>query len=202
MEYYERTDEELVQLSRSGDEEATSLLLEKYKQLARSKASAYFMQGGDRDDIIQEGMIGVFKAIRCYEPEKDASFSTFAELCVKRQIISAVRGSSRQKHMVLNESMSLSKPVDSDNDGGSTLGETISDERVNDPESLMIMHESIDQIEKGCCDILSKLEREVWEMYMQGCSYSEIASRLDKTNKTVDNAIHRAKKKLAEWVEV
>lgn len=202
MEYFERTDEELVMLSRSGDDEATGLLLERYKQLARSKASAYYMQGGDRDDIIQEGMIGVFKAIGSYDPEKDASFATFAELCVKRQIISAVRGSSRQKHMVLNESMSLSRPVDSDSDSGSTLGETISDERVNDPESLMIMHENIDKIEKGTSNVLSSLEKDVWELYVQGCSYSEIASRLGRPGKTVDNAIHRAKKKLAGLVEV
>lgn len=201
MNLKERTDEELVTAARSGDVEAENILMNRYKRLVKSKATSYYMAGADRDDVVQEGMIGVLKAIQDYDALKGASFCTFAELCIRRQIISAVRGCSRKKHIPLNESLSLNRPVHGKGDEDGTLGDTLSDECSNDPESIMIRNEYMSSIEKGVELLLSNLERDVWQMYMQGCSYKEIAERMDKTGKTVDNAICRAKKKLAEMLE-
>ena len=201
MNLQEYTDEELVTSAQAGDAEAESVLMNRYKQLVKSKAASYYMAGADRDDVVQEGMIGVLKAIRDYDGSKEASFGTFVNLCIRRQIISAVRGCSRKKHIPLNESLSLNRPVYNDETEDGTLGDTISDECSNDPESIMIRNEYMDNIEKAVEALFSNIERDAWTMYMQGCSYKEIAERMDKTGKTVDNAICRAKKKLAEMLE-
>ncbi len=193
-------DEELIKQSRAGDESAANELMSRYKAVVRNRASSYFMAGADQEDLIQEGMIGVFKAIRDYDERKGASFRTFAELCIQRQIISAVKGASRMKHAPLNESVSLNRPVVDDENGG-TLEELLADEVETNPEKMLLLREDMNYISRNLDDILSGLELQVWKMYVNGCSYKEIAEKLDKTSKGVDSAIQRAKKKLAEIID-
>lgn len=193
-------DEELIKQSRAGDESAANELMSRYKAVVRNRASSYFMAGADQEDLIQEGMIGVFKAIRDYDERKGASFRTFAELCIQRQIISAVKGASRMKHAPLNESVSLNRPVVDDENGG-TLEELLADEVETNPEKMLLLREDMNYISRNLEDILSGLELQVWKMYVNGCSYKEIAEKLDKTSKGVDSAIQRAKKKLAEIID-
>lgn len=199
------TDEAIVQMAQEGSSTAYEYLIDKYKGLARSKATTYYIIGADRDDVIQEGMIGIFKAIRDYDPEEDASFRTFAELCVNRQIISAIRGANRQKHQILNESVSLnagSEMGDEDMNGSRGSGQRPLAERLADlspdmdPESLMLIKEVTDYLKANGRDIFSPLENRVWEEMLRGLSYREIAFRLRKSTKTVDNAIQRIKKKV------
>ena len=200
----ERTirDEELIRRSREGDEAASNELMSRYKAVVRNRASSYFMAGADQEDLIQEGMIGVFKAIRDYDEKKGASFRTFAELCIQRQIISAVKGASRMKHAPLNESVSLNRPVSDGDDGAGPLEELLADEIDTNPEKMLLLREDMSYISQNIDDILSTLELQVWKMYVNGCSYREIAEKLDKTSKGVDSAIQRAKKKLAEIIDV
>ncbi|MDD7733715.1 MAG: RNA polymerase factor sigma-70 [Anaerovoracaceae bacterium] len=199
----ERTirDEELIRRSREGDEAASNELMSRYKAVVRNRASSYFMAGADQEDLIQEGMIGVFKAIRDYDEKKGASFRTFAELCIQRQIISAVKGASRMKHAPLNESVSLNRPVSDGDDGAGPLEELLADEIDTNPEKMLLLREDMSYISQNIDDILSTLELQVWKMYVNGCSYREIAEKLDKTSKGVDSAIQRAKKKLAEIID-
>ena len=199
----ERTirDEELIRRSREGDEAASNELMSRYKAVVRNRASSYFMAGADQEDLIQEGMIGVFKAIRDYDEKKGASFRTFAELCIQRQIISAVKGASRMKHAPLNESVSLNRPVSDVDDGAGPLEELLADEIDTNPEKMLLLREDMSYISQNIDDILSTLELQVWKMYVNGCSYREIAEKLDKTSKGVDSAIQRAKKKLAEIID-
>lgn len=194
-------DEELIKQSRAGDESAANELMSRYKAVVRNRASSYFMAGADQEDLIQEGMIGVFKAIRDYDERKGASFRTFAELCIQRQIISAVKGASRMKHAPLNESVSLNRPVVDDDENGGTLEELLADEIETNPEKMLLLREDMNYISRNLDDILSGLELQVWKMYVNGCSYKEIAEKLDKTSKGVDSAIQRAKKKLAEIID-
>ncbi|MCI6711356.1 MAG: RNA polymerase factor sigma-70 [Firmicutes bacterium] len=194
-------DEELIRRSREGDEAASNELMSRYKAVVRNRASSYFMAGADQEDLIQEGMIGVFKAIRDYDEKKGASFRTFAELCIQRQIISAVKGASRMKHAPLNESVSLNRPVSDGDDGAGPLEELLADEIDTNPEKMLLLREDMSYISQNIDDILSTLELQVWKMYVNGCSYREIAEKLDKTSKGVDSAIQRAKKKLAEIID-
>jgi RNA polymerase sporulation-specific sigma factor len=194
-------DEELVKKIRNGDESAENELLNRYKTVARSRSSAYFMAGADPEDLIQEGMIGVFKAIRDYDETKGASFRTFADTCIQRQIISAVKSASRMKHLPLNESVSLNVPVSDSDEAVGTLEEIVADEKDTNPEKMFLIHEDMNYISENLDEILSKLELQVWKMYINGCSYKEIAEKLDKTSKGVDNTIRRAKKKLAEIID-
>ena len=175
--------------------------MSRYKAIVRNRASSYFMAGADQEDLIQEGMIGVFKAIRDYDEKKGASFRTFAELCIQRQIISAVKGASRMKHAPLNESVSLNRPVSDGDDGAGPLEELLADEIDTNPEKMLLLREDMSYISQNIDDILSTLELQVWKMYVNGCSYREIAEKLDKTSKGVDSAIQRAKKKLAEIID-
>ncbi len=194
-------DEELIRRSREGDEAASNELMSRYKAVVRNRASSYFMAGADQEDLIQEGMIGVFKAIRDYDEQKGASFRTFAELCIQRQIISAVKGASRMKHAPLNESVSLNRPVSDGDDGAGPLEELLADEIDTNPEKMLLLREDVNYISQNLDDILSTLELQVWKMYVNGCSYKEIAEKLDKTSKGVDSAIQRAKKKLSEIID-
>lgn len=194
-------DEELIRRSREGDEAASNELMSRYKAVVRNRTSSYFMAGADQEDLIQEGMIGVFKAIRDYDEKKGASFRTFAELCIQRQIISAVKGASRMKHAPLNESVSLNRPVSDGDDGAGPLEELLADEIDTNPEKMLLLREDMSYISQNLDDILSTLELQVWKMYVNGCSYREIAEKLDKTSKGVDSAIQRAKKKLAEIID-
>ncbi len=196
--YDNLSDEELIKMIHLNDSEAENVLLSKYKKIVRRRASSYYMAGADREDIIQEGMIGVFKAIRGFDSSKGISFSTFANLCMQRQMISAIKGASRLKHLPLNNSLSLNGPVSNDDEADETLGEIIADEKNADPESLIVMQESLKYVQDNLHGILTEMERCIWIMYIQGKTYKEIAEKLHKTHKAVHNAIRRSKKKLAE----
>lgn len=195
MSYKEISDEELVDLAQNGDENAEEFLIRKYKDVVRSKAHLYFMVGADSEDIMQEGMIGIFKAIRSYNNGKQASFHTFAEICINRQIITAIKRAARLKHSPLNTSVSLSKPI-SDEDPAKTLEETLSSNSNTDPEALLLLKEDMDFIEGNGTDIFSDLELSVWNEFLKGKTYLEIAEITGKTPKAIDNAIQRTKRKL------
>ena len=197
-EYEKKTDEELVVLSASGDEIATECILGRYKNLVRSKARMYFLVGADKEDIIQEGMIGLFKAIRDFNSQKPASFKGFAELCIKRQIITAVKTATRQKHMPLNTDVSLSNPrYDGESEG--LLEEVLSGTSETDPERLFISKENAEFLNIKMEEVLSDLEKSVLAFYLEGKSYQEIGELLDKPQKSIDNALQRVKKKMEKF---
>lgn len=193
--YPELTDEQLVRLAQDGDENAEEYLIRKYKDVVRSKAHLYFMVGADSEDIVQEGMIGIFKAIRSYNKSKQASFHTFAEICINRQIITAIKRATRLKHSPLNTSVSLSRPL-SDSEPDTTLEETLSSNSNTDPEALFLLKEDMDFIEGNGAEIFSDLELTVWNEYLKGKSYLQIADITGKPPKAIDNAIQRTKRKL------
>ncbi|MDR2736148.1 MAG: RNA polymerase sporulation sigma factor SigH [Gracilibacteraceae bacterium] len=193
-------DEEMVELAKLGDSIAQEYLINKYKNFVRAKARSYFLIGADREDIIQEGMIGLFKAIRDFKGDKLASFRAFAELCITRQIITAIKTATRKKHIPLNSYVSLNKPI-YDEDSDRTLLDVISGTRISDPEELIINREEFDDIEEKMGEILSSLEWEVLMAYLQGKSYQEIAVELDRHVKSIDNALQRVKRKLERYLE-
>ncbi|HML37618.1 MAG TPA: RNA polymerase sporulation sigma factor SigH [Bacillota bacterium] len=193
--YEEMADEALAILAQDGDETAEEFLIRKYKDVVRSKAHLYFMVGADSEDIVQEGMIGIFKAIRGYDQAKQASFHTFAEICINRQIITAVKRATRLKHSPLNTSVSLSRPL-SDSEPDTTLEETLSSDSNYDPEALFLLKEDMDYIGGNGADIFSDLELNVWNEYLKGKSYLQIAESTGRSPKAIDNAIQRMKRKL------
>ena len=174
-------------------------LINKYKNFVRAKAKTYFLVGADKEDIVQEGMIGLFKAIRDFKDDKLVSFKSFAEICVTRQIITAIKTATRQKHMPLNSYVSLNKPVFED-DGERTLIETINHDTVSDPEMLFISKEELNRIEGKINEILSPLELKMLHFYLQGKSYQQIAGILNKEVKSIDNALQRVKKKIEKFL--
>ncbi len=194
------SDEEVVELARQGDNDAQEYLIGKYKNFVRAKARSYFLIGADKEDIIQEGMIGLYKAIRDYRPDKLSSFRAFAELCITRQIITAIKTATRQKHIPLNSYISLNKPI-YDEDSDRTLLDIISGTRVTDPEELVISQEDFDDIEAKMGEILSSLEWNVLMYYLEGKSYQDIAAGLDRHVKSIDNALQRIKRKLLKYLE-
>lgn len=197
-DYESLTDEQLASLAAAGDIDATELILSKYKNLVRSKARMYFLAGADREDIIQEGMIGLFKAIRDFDNSKPASFRGFAELCVKRQIITAVKTATRRKHMPLNSYVSLSaSSYDEESDG--IRGELGRSEL--DPERLFLQKEKAEYLGGKIDEVLSPLEKNVLGMYLDGRSYTEIAQALSRPAKSIDNALQRVKKKMEKYAE-
>lgn len=196
----ELIDEEMVELAKTGDSMAQEYLINKYKNFVRAKARSYFLIGADREDIIQEGMIGLFKAIRDFKGDKLASFRAFAELCITRQIITAIKTATRKKHIPLNSYVSLNKPI-YDEDSDRTLLDVITGTRISDPEELIINREEFDDIEEKMGEILSSLEWEVLMSYLQGKSYQEIAVELDRHVKSIDNALQRVKRKLERYLE-
>ncbi|MBM7569422.1 RNA polymerase sporulation sigma factor SigH [Paenibacillus sacheonensis] len=196
-----KTDEDVVELVREGDGEALEYLINKYKNFVRAKARSYFLIGADREDIVQEGMIGLYKAIRDFRGEKLASFKAFAELCITRQIITAIKTATRQKHIPLNSYVSLDKPI-YDEDSDRTLLDVICGTRVSDPEELIINQEEFVGLEDKMSEILSDLERKVLMLYLDGKSYQEIAVDLDRHVKSIDNALQRVKRKLERYLEV
>lgn len=197
----ELTDEQLVELAKgSSDSYAYEVLLERYKNYVRSKAKYYFLIGADREDIIQEGMIGLYKAIRDFKPDKLASFHAFAELCITRQIITAIKTATRQKHMPLNSYVSLNKPMFED-DSERTLIDIISISKITNPEDIIIGQEELILIEKKIEELLSSFESEVLEAYLNGKSYQEISESLNRHVKSIDNALQRIKRKLEKVVE-
>ena len=194
------SDEDLIEHVRSGDGSALDLLIERYKAFVRAKARSYFLIGADREDIVQEGMIGLYKAIRDFRDDKLASFKAFAELCVTRQIITAIKTATRQKHVPLNSYISLDKPI-YDEESERTLLDIISVAVVADPEELMIHREEFDAIEIQMKELLSELERDVLILYLDGRSYQEIAEDLSRHVKSIDNALQRVKRKLEKYLE-
>ena len=196
----EVSDEDLVELVRCGDDAALEYLIHKYKTFVRGKARSYFLIGADREDIVQEGMIGLYKAIRDFRDDKLASFKAFAELCVTRQIITAIKTATRQKHVPLNSYISLDKPI-YDEESDRTLLDILGGARVLDPEELVINREEFADIETKMTDLLSELERNVLSLYLDGRSYQEIALDLSRHVKSIDNALQRVKRKLEKYLE-
>ncbi len=194
------TDEEIVELAKYGNIGALEFLINKYKNFVRAKARTYFLIGADREDIIQEGMIGLYKAIRDYRYDRQASFRAFAEICVTRQIITAIKTATRQKHIPLNSYVSLNKPV-FDEESERTLGEVVITEKDGNPEDLFINQENLMDIESTMNKILSPLEQEVVGLYLEGKSYQEIAEQLNRHVKSVDNALQRVKRKLEQYLD-
>ncbi len=192
-------DEEMVELAKSNNPLALEYIIYKYKNFVRSKARSYFIIGADRDDIIQEGMIGLYKAIRDYDKDKLASFKSFAEICITRQIITAIKSATRQKHIPLNSYVSLSKPVYED-DSNRTLSDVITSGKMMDPMELFIGREDLDLMESNIGKVLSNLEKEVLSLYIDGRTYHEIAEDLDRDVKSVDNALQRIKRKLEKYL--
>ena len=194
-------DEEVIQLIQQGNVEALEYIINKYKIIVLAKAKSYFLIGADREDIIQEGMIGLYKAIRDYKDDKNASFRVFAELCVTRQIITAIKTATRQKHMPLNSYVSLDKPVYED-DSEKTLVETMVSPAATEPEEIILQQEQQDYIELKMSEVLSELEQRVLALYLEGQSYGEISEQLDRHVKSIDNALQRVKRKLGQHIEV
>ena len=201
MEQYNLlSDEELIIRLREGHEDIRDYLMEKHKNLVRKKARALYLIGGDNDDLIQEGMIGLYKAIRDFDPERGASFHTFADLCISRQLYTAVQASQRQKHQPLNSYVSLS---DSDNEEqtSSRASYAANDVRNRNPEELFIARENLEDMEDLIEKKLSRFEREVLRYYLSGMNYSQIADTLGKSSKATDNALQRIKKKIKQITE-
>ena len=194
-DYSKLTDNELVNLAQSGDDFAMETVIGKYKDFVKNKSRAYFLIGADRDDIIQEGMLGLFKAVRDFKGDKQASFRSFAELCVTRQMITAVKTATRQKHTPLNNYVSLNKPVYED-ETEKTLIDLLSARYNSDPEMILIDSENYGDTNEKIQNMLSAFENEVLKMYINGQSYQEIARIMEKEPKSIDNALQRIKKKV------
>lgn len=200
-EYDDMVDEDIVAVARDGSTDALEFLIAKYKNFVRAKARSYFLIGADREDIIQEGMIGLYKAIRDFRSDKLSSFRAFAELCITRQIITAIKTATRQKHIPLNSYVSLNKPI-YDEDSDRTLLDVISGSKITDPEELIISREEFGDIEQRMGEILSDLEWKVLMAYLDGKSYQEIADELHRHVKSIDNALQRVKRKLERYIEM
>jgi len=193
-EYTQMSDDELVELVHQGDMEAQETLIKRYKNFVLAKSRSYFLVGADREDIVQEGMIGLYKAVRDYKIERLASFRAFAELCITRQIITAIKAATRQKHQPLNTYISLNKPI-YDEESDRTLLDVLKGGKLSNPEALFISNETYDLIESEISSMLSDLEFDVLQEYLDGKSYQKIAEALDKHVKSVDNALQRVKRK-------
>ena len=199
-DYSSMSDEDIVALCRNGDNVAEEYLLNKYKNFVRSKARSYFLIGADHEEIVQEGMIGLYKAIRDFRPDKLSSFRAFAELCITRQIITAIKTATRQKHIPLNSYVSLNKPL-YDEESDRTLLDVIIEGRATNPEELIIGQEDLSSINHKIDEVLSGLEQEVLRAYLDGKSYQEIADNLGRHVKSIDNALQRVKRKLEKYLE-
>jgi RNA polymerase sporulation-specific sigma factor len=189
-------DEELVALYQRGHQPAVDALLNRYRNFARVKARTYFLAGADKDDIVQEGMIGLYKAIRDFSPDHEASFRAFADLCITRQVITAVKTATRQKHIPLNQYVSLTKPVAGEGDGEYVLQDVLENAQAADPADLVISQDELRSMKLAFAEILSDFETEVLHMYVEGKSYQEIGEHLNRHVKAIDNAIQRIKRKV------
>ena len=176
------TDEQLVKMAQEGSETAEEILIEKYKSLAKGKAKIYFIVGAEAEDVVQEGMIGLFKAIRNYDPEREASFKTYADTCINSQIITAIKNANRKKHQPLNENL-------------------LRDSEENNPEVLTLIKEVVDCLKAQDSGIFSEFEWKVWSEKLKGRPYTEIASLLNKSPKSIDNALQRIKKKVLLYMQ-
>ena len=193
MSFEGMNDEQIARLA-AQDEKAADFLLVKYKPLVRARASTYYLIGGDRDDLIQEGMLGLFKAIRDYQPGK-SNFLAFADLCITRQILSAVKAATRKKHGPLNSALSLQSAME---EGSRSLQESVAPGQSNDPQEMLIARQRYEAVIAGLQAVLSKTESQALALYASGLSYQEIAQALGRSEKSVDNALHRAKVKLGD----
>lgn len=198
--YESMADEDIIDLSKNGDKYAIDYIIDKYKNLVRSRARTYFLIGADKEDIVQEGMIGLYKAARDFKREKHSSFKAFAELCVTRQIITAIKSATRQKHIPLNSYISLNKPFFGE-ENEQTLLNTIGQKKNTNPEDIVISKEHFSSLEEKMFKILSKFERKVLSLYLDGNGYTEIAKQLDKSEKSIDNALQRIKRKVMKYID-
>lgn len=190
------TDEEIIKEIRNGDKQALTYLMNKYKEIVNLKVGKYFMVGAEKEDIVQEGLIGLFKAIKTFNAKKNNTFKTFANMCIERQLITAIKSSNRQKHMPLNSYLSLNMSAyDNEEENGAELMDTFDSKTIEDPLETIINKEYYDEIEKSIDKTLSQFEKQVLDRYMKGESYVTIAKRLDSPVKSVDNAIQRIRKK-------
>ena len=195
FKYEDMTDEELIDQLREGDRQGVDYICDKYKNLVRSKAKSMYILGGDSEDLIQEGMIGLFKAIRDYRSDREASFFHFAELCINRQLYSAVEASNRKKHVPLNTYVSFYSQTTEE---GKSLAETLLTDQMDDPEQLVIEQENFTAFWEQLREQLSALERQVLDAYLEGKNYCQIAEELGKSPKTIDNALSRIKGKIRQ----
>ena len=201
LDFENMTDEEIVrQAQRDGDGAALEFLLNKYKNFVRTKARSYFLIGADHEDIVQEGMIGLYKAIRDFKEDRLSSFRAFAELCVTRQIITAIKTATRQKHIPLNSYISLNRPI-YEEDSDRTLLDVITEEVPSNPEEMLIDREDFSVIEGRIGQMLSDLEKQVLIRYIEGKSYVEISEEMNRHVKSVDNALQRIKRKLQKYLD-
>ena len=200
QDYDSMTDEQVVRLAQGTDSQALEYLLNKYKNFVRTKARSYFLIRADHEDIVQEGMIGLYKSIRDYKEEKLSSFRAFAELCITRQIITAIKTATRQKHIPLNSYISLNKPI-YEEDSDRTLLDVMTEEGMSNPEEMIIDREDLSLIEGKIGQMLSDLEKDVLVRYMEGKSYVEIAGEMNRHVKSIDNALQRIKRKLLKYLE-
>ena len=198
--YGNLTDEQIISQIKEGDEQALSFLLDKYKDLVNSKVGKYFIIGAEREDIIQEGMIGLYKAIKGFDKCKQNTFKTFANLCIERQLITAIKSSNRQKHMPLNSYLSLNTTA-YENDEDSNLIEIFNSHQIEDPLDTITKKEYYESVEHAIDKSLSDFEKRVLNRYMQGESYTQIAEKLDAPVKSIDNAIQRIRKKAIKNME-
>lgn len=197
------TDEALVVMYRAGNEKAMDILLDKYKGIVKHKAMAMYIVGGDNDDLIQEGMIGLYKAVRDYESDKNATFSTFASMCINRQMCTAVEKANRKKHQPLNGSISFEAMLgNSSEDDNVTVGDTVQGSNIDNPEEMVIDKERYNELVKKISARLSRYEQQILKLHMRGLGYTEIASKLHKSPKSVDNALQRIKTKISAIVKL
>lgn len=201
--YENFSDEQILTKAEQGDNDAVDFLMDKYKNLVRKRVRKLFLIGGDKDDLIQEGMIGLYKAIRDYNPDKESSFYSFADLCIARQIYTAIKASNRQKNIPLNTYISFYSPIflEENIEGQESFINVLPADTKLNPEELVIDKESVNMIEYELGRRLSSLEQEVMDLYLEGCNYLEIAQQLDRTPKSIDNAIQRIKGKLNQILE-
>lgn len=191
-----RTDQELAAEAQAGDQDALAALIDRYRRFARAKSRSYFLVGGDADDVEQEALIGLYKSVRDFRPEVQVSFRAFAELCISRQIITAIKTATRQKHQPLNRRVSLSGPAGADDGDDRSLEDVVLVEHDADPADLVVAGERVDALRGAIGDLLSDLEVEVLRLYVEGRSYDEMGRRLGRHAKSIDNALQRIKRKL------
>ena len=193
--YHDLSDEQIIEKIKQGDEETLVYILNKYKELVNMKVSKYFIVGAERDDTVQEGMIGLFKAIKSFDPDKQNSFKSFANICIERQLITAIKSSNRQKHMPLNSYLSLNTAAYDNEEDSVELIETFNNKTVEDPLETIMKQEYLNEVEDAVNKNLSKFEKQVLDRFLRGESYVKIAKNLDSPVKSVDNAIQRIRKK-------
>lgn len=196
------TDEYIVKMAQEGSNTAYEFLINKYKELVKNKAKAYYIAGADSEDVVQEGTIGLFKAIRDFDEDQEATFKTFADICVTRQIITAIQAANRKKHQILNESLSLNESVETESGEFQHIGRDVKDMNSEvDPETMMLMKEVVSYLKMNQKNLFSPLENRVFDEMLKDKNYKEIAVSLRRSPKAIDNAIQRIKKKVQTYLE-